>query len=162
MANRKFWTPQKIAILKKKYPLGNLKDLALELDCTITALKKQASNHKISKSIVKKTDWTDLEIEYLKNNFGKTSNKELSDYYKKNNQAIRTMAQKLGLKKQKWAWKIGEEKYVALNYGKLPIEEMITHLSKTKWAIINKYRELNGLRKSGDKTIISDFTTTLK
>lgn len=153
----KFWTPDKLEELKKEYATSdNLQLLADKFGCTIKALQTQASKHGFVKNHI--GQWSKDELEYLRKNFAKTSNEELSDHLQKSESAIRTYAQKLKLKKANNYWKPKQEVYLMENYGNLPIAEIQKHLGKTKWGVINKYRELKGKRKTGDKTIESNVS----
>ena len=99
--------------------------------------------------------WTPEEDVLFKKLFPKIENELLAKQLDKTVSSIRNKANKMNLKKADNYWEIGQEKYVMENYGKIPISDMMKYLNKTKWAVINKYRELSGLRKTGDKTIIS-------
>ena len=102
----------------------------------------------------KANDWSDKQEEDLKALFATTHNEAIAKKLKKTIAAIRAKAVALKLKKSNRYWHTAWEKWVLKNYSSLAPDEMIAGLQKkfgiekTKWAVINKYRELKGLRKS--------------
>lgn len=156
MANRKYWTEERIEEFKKEYANGDLSLLAEKhgvKPVTVYALAKQFG---ISRNT--EDAWTDAEIDTLKKLFPKTDNSEVAEKIGKTVSAIRNKAVKLKLKKTNNYWKVGQEKYLLDNYGKIPLDDIMKYLKKTKWAVINKYRELTGKRKTGEgRTIKSEM-----
>ena len=61
---------------------------------------------------------------------------------------IRTWGAIFQLKKKNWSWQQWECDYVLEHYESkdMTIEEIGNKLERTKFSIINKYRELKGLR----------------
>lgn len=56
---------------------------------------------------------------------------------------------KLKLLKKSWQWSRHDENFILKNYGtkRYTIDEMAAKIGRSKWSIINKYREAKGLRK---------------
>lgn len=153
MAQIKFWTPEKLEIVKKEYSDGDLKELTSRLNCSIGALQNQAYKLNLKRSTSE--SWSEQDFITLKKLFPKTENEEIAEKLKKSVSSVRNKAFVLNLKKSSRFWKIGDEKYVIENYGKIPVKDIADHLKKTRWAVINKHRELFGLRKTNQRIIIS-------
>lgn len=92
-------------------------------------------------------DWTEKQIATLKKLYPTTDNETVAQKVGKSVRAVRSQAVRLRLKKSTRYWDKPEEDYVLENWPVLSAEEIAADLGKTKWAIINKYRELKGLRK---------------
>lgn len=66
--------------------------------------------------------------------------------------AVRNALHTHGLKKKARFWGADEEKFILKNWREMDPEEIAKAIkqkfgtSRTKWAVINKYRELAGLR----------------
>lgn len=154
----KKWTPEAKAYLIENFAAGNLEDICNHLGKNIGAINKKAHSLGLSRSKEARKwvgVWAADEDSLLKKVFPKTDNEVIAAQLNKTESAVRNRAVILKLKKSKHYWKIGQEKYVMENYGNAPMDDMVKHLKRTKWSVINKYRELTGLRKTGDKTIIS-------
>ena len=91
--------------------------------------------------------WTDKQIALLKKHYPTKENKIVAAKIGKSISAIRAKATLLKIKKAKRYWdKATSEKFLLKNWDILSPEEIGEKLGKTKWAVINKYRELKGLR----------------
>ncbi len=90
--------------------------------------------------------WTEQEIKILKKHFPKKDNEEIAGLLNKSVRAIRNKAFILRLKKSDRYWGKPEQDFVLKNYMVMSAEEIGEKLKKTKWAVINKYRELTGKR----------------
>lgn len=97
--------------------------------------------------------WPDGAIAVLKKHYPTKDNDEVAALTGKSVSAVRNMAGKLRLKKSTRYWDKPWEKFVIKNYPVMNDVEIAHGLlkkfgaAKTKWAIINKYRELMGLRQ---------------
>lgn len=85
-------------------------------------------------------------IEYFKKEFPVTENSILAKKYMVAESTIRVWASKLKLKKQSCSWSRRHERYILNNYEKKSVKEICEKLARSKFAVINKYRELAGLR----------------
>jgi len=74
--------------------------------------------------------WTQRETDYLKNNYGKKTTKEISKYLNRGEYLIRCKASKLNLKAKCW-WEKEEIKYLIENYRKKPIKEIMISLNRS-------------------------------
>ena len=159
MAN-KTWTPEHLEFLFNNFKNGDLQGIATYTGKSIAAINKKASDLGLKRwARTYQGAWSIDEDAQLKKLFPKQDNEKIAELLNKTASAVRSRATILKLKKSKHYWKTGQEKYVMENYGNLSIYEMITYLKKTRWAIINKHRELSGLRKTGEKTIVSKINT---
>ncbi len=96
--------------------------------------------------------WTDERTEILRKLFPYTDNAEIADQLDITERAIRSKAQVLGIKKVDRYWSNKDCKWLIKNYPILPLKDIMQHFpQKTKWAIINKYRSLAGLRQDNGK-----------
>lgn len=102
----------------------------------------------------KKQDWTEKQIADLVKLYPINDNETAAKKIGKSVRAIRSKAQYLKLKKETRYWILKDEKFVLKNWAVLSPEEIGEKLGKTKWAIINKYRELKGLRTGHKKLSI--------
>lgn len=75
-----------------------------------------------------------------------TRNKELAEMFGVTESTIRMWGSKLGLKKENWKWTKKQEQYILENWEKRTSENIAKELKRTEWSVINKYRELTGLR----------------
>lgn len=87
--------------------------------------------------------------------FPKTANTELSKKYGVVESTIRTWASILGLSKENYYWTKKQETFLLKNYGKLPNRQIAEELGHTYYGVINKHRELIGLRQSGGRKKVS-------
>lgn len=76
--------------------------------------------------------------------YPKLSNAELAILFGIDVRAIRNAAARFGLKKTFWTAE--REKYILTNWDKKTAREIAADLKLTRWSVINKYRELAGLR----------------
>lgn len=96
--------------------------------------------------------WTDAQEAKLKKLYPKTDNEVIAEKMAMSVLSIRAKAQKMRLKKSDRYWDKQDEIWLVKNYPLLSIPELQEHLTpKTKWAIINKYRSLRGLRVDNGK-----------
>lgn len=88
-----------------------------------------------------------LDKNEFKKLFPVTENSALSKKYDVTESTIRMWGSKLKLRKKSWGWTKKEEEYLLKSYPNLMATELAKTLKRSKWSIINKYRELMGLRK---------------
>ena len=90
--------------------------------------------------------WTPEKIKQLKKLFPTTDNKIIAEKLGSTERAVRSKAFILRLKKSDRYWSKNEEGFLLKNWDVMSATELGEKLNKTKWAIINKYRELTGKR----------------
>jgi hypothetical protein len=90
-----------------------------------------------------------LDREEFKKLFPISLNSDLALRYKVTESTIRVWGARLQLNKKIWLWSRHDENFILKNYGtgRYTIEEMAKKIGRTKWSVINKYREAAGLRK---------------
>lgn len=104
--------------------------------------KKRISNEDV---------WTDKQISDLKKYYPVKENSFVAKKVNKTIDAIRAKAIKLRLKKENYFWQNKDEKFILKNVKVLSYPEIAEKLGRSKWAVINKYRELTGKRKGHKK-----------
>jgi hypothetical protein len=102
----------------------------------------------------KQTDsWTEKQLKDLEKLYPMTDNDVIAEKISKTVRAVRSKAVLLRLKKSNRYWQMVHEKWLLKNYPVLSTLEIADAfekkfgLIKTRWAIINKYRELAGKRQ---------------
>lgn len=90
--------------------------------------------------------WPSKKIDLLKELYPSTPNEDIEKKLGYSLSAIRSKAFKLGLKKENRHWSKKEEEWLLKKWDTTHSEKIAEHLKKTKWAVINKYRELTGKR----------------
>lgn len=95
---REKWTAEEDLFLMKNYPQKAVKELSEVLNRTYGATKLRVSKLGLKKSV----DWSDSEVELLKEKYYLTPNRKLSILLNKNINAVENKAFKLGLKKKKY------------------------------------------------------------
>lgn len=97
-------------------------------------------------------DWSEKQIKQLEKLYPNTDKEVIAEKLGKSVGAIRSQAGRLNLKKSTRYWDKPEEDYVLANWLEMTADEIAEGLKqkfgidKTRWAVINKYRELAGLR----------------
>jgi hypothetical protein len=92
-------------------------------------------------------EWTPDRVSVLKKNYPIRNNQEVAEMLKTTVSAVRSAAFIFRLKKKDRNWDKPEETFLLKNWEVMSAVELADHLGKTRWAIINKYRELTGKRK---------------
>lgn len=92
------------------------------------------------------TFWTAERIAVLKKHYPVTSNEQVADLLGTTVRAVRSKVMVLKIKKKDRYWDRSDEDYLKKNWDYMSAVELAEKLGKTKWAVINKYRELSGLR----------------
>lgn len=85
---------------------------------------------------------SDFELQFLKDRYPRNSNKRIAEVLGKTERAVRSRAQYWGIKKSNRYWTQEQELYIKNWYGIKKVAEICKHLNKTKWAVINKHREI--------------------
>lgn len=107
---------------------------------------------------MRKIEFNNKEFKKL---FPSTINSVLAIKYGVKESTIRVWAAKLELKKDLCEWSKSHENYVLKYYGKgKTLEEIIKYTGRTRWGIINKYRELNNLRKRKSSAVEGLYLTS--
>ena len=94
----------------------------------------------------KELDWSEAEEKKLARLYPTTDNEIIAQKLGKSVRSVRSKAQRMKLKKSNRYWDTPEEEYLLKNWQAMSAEELAEKLNKTKWGIINKYRELTGKR----------------
>src|SRR6186713_1464014 len=95
--------------------------------------------------------WTADQIAVLTKLYPKTHNEIIAGELGKSERSIRAKATLLKIKKASYFWDRPEETFVLKNWDAMSPDEISKGLKekfgmdKTKWSVINKYRELKGL-----------------
>lgn len=95
-----------------------------------------------------KDNWSEKQLTTLKELYPATDDENIAKTLKKTVRSVRSKAFKLRLKKSNWYWQKTQEDWLNKNYPVLSFDELIDAFNKkfgiikTKWAYINKYREL--------------------
>lgn len=92
------------------------------------------------------SDWTEAQEKQLKKLYPTTNNDVLAKMLNRTESAIRAKATKMRLKKADRFWDKSEEDFILKNVTVMSYPEIAKKLKRTKWAVINKYRELIGKR----------------
>lgn len=92
-------------------------------------------------------DFKSLDKNEFKKLFPVTDNATLSKQYKVTESTVRMWGAKLKLRKKSWGWTKEEEQYLLKSYPNLMATELAKTLKRSRWSVINKYRELTGLRE---------------
>jgi hypothetical protein len=91
-------------------------------------------------------DWTRERIALLRKHYPNKPNEEVATLLKTSVTSVRNAAMKYKVKKANRYWDKPEEDFLLKNWQVMSAVELAEKLHKTKWAVINKYRELTGLR----------------
>ncbi|HTE32721.1 MAG TPA: hypothetical protein VK666_20210 [Chryseolinea sp.] len=98
------------------------------------------------------TEWPKEKIALLKKHYPTTGNEEVATMLSTTVSALRNAATYYKVKKANRYWDKPETDFILKNWDALSPDEIADGLEKkfkikkTKWAVINKYRELMGLR----------------
>lgn len=104
-----------------------------------------ANTNPIRKS--KELSWTDKEEKLLKKLYPNAHNQVCANRLGKSVRAIRSKAQAMKLKKTNRYWDMPDEAFLIANWPVMTADELGEKLNRTRWAVINKYREITGKRK---------------
>lgn len=91
--------------------------------------------------------WTKERIKILKAIYPTQTNEEVAALLGITVSAVRNGAVRFKVKKKDRYWDKPEEDFILKNWEVMSAMELAEKLGKTKWAVINKYRELKGLRE---------------
>lgn len=101
----------------------------------------------MKRKYISKRSWSPSEISLLRSLYPTHENKELVQFLNKSDSAIRNAAKRYGIKKTGWRWTQKEKKIILKNWETLSVQEIAESIGRTKWAVINKYREINKKNK---------------
>jgi hypothetical protein len=89
--------------------------------------------------------------------FPVTENAALAEKYKVAESTIRLWGARLKLNKKMWLWSRNDENYILKHYGKdRTINEIAETLGRSRWSVINKYREIANKEKFTKRKIGND------
>lgn len=94
------------------------------------------------------TFWSEAKIKELKKHFPTKDNEIIAELLGTTVRAVRSKAFILRLKKSERYWNYGQEQFLLKNWQSMSAVEIGNELKKTRWAVINKYRELTGKRNT--------------
>lgn len=97
----------------------------------------------MKRKYISKKGWSPIEIGLLKSLYPTHKNEEIIRVLNKSDSAIRNAAKRYGVKKTEWRWTQKEKKIILKNWEALSAQEIAESIGRTKWAVINKYREIN-------------------
>jgi hypothetical protein len=92
------------------------------------------------------TIWKKERVQQLKTLRPTTSDKVVAKNLKTTVSSIRNAAFVFKVKKKLFYWDYAEEQFILKNWTVMTAEELAVQLKRTRWAVINKYRELTGAR----------------
>jgi len=96
------------------------------------------------------TVWFPAQIAKLKKLYPVTDTGEVAKTLGMTERAIRSAAKKFGIEKSDRYWTREQVATLEKMWADNSAVEIGKKLSKTRWAVINKYREVQGLRKSNN------------
>lgn len=94
----------------------------------------------------KPTEWPKEKVAMLKKLYPKHDNEEVAKQMGVSVSALRNAAQRFKVKKSDRYWDKPDHDFLLKNWPVMSAEEIGKELKKTRWAVINKYRELTGKR----------------
>lgn len=138
-----------IAKIVLDYPLNSNLELCKKYNVTAYYIKNIAITYNLKKEMsVHGKVLDDLDLEIFKKDFPISKNCDLAEKYKVTESTIRIWAGRLGLSKKNWSWQPWEEDFVLEFYksDKYTTKDIAQKLERSVFSVINKYRELKGLR----------------
>jgi hypothetical protein len=90
--------------------------------------------------------WDTIEIEFVKNNYGVMSQKDIASFLNRSEPSVQHCAARLGLFARKWS--VDEDKYLRENYQTRTYKELAKHLGRTKAAVDIRINSVLGLKKT--------------
>lgn len=100
----------------------------------------------MKRKYISKRNWSASEISLLKSLYPTHENKELVQFLNKSDSAIRNAAKRYGVKKTEWRWAEAEKNFILKNWESLTAQKIADAIGRTKWAVINKYREIKKIK----------------
>ena len=91
------WTPDDIKLLKKLYPLGNIKMIAERLNRPLTAVRQKAYDMGMKTDVYRY--WTEDDLKLLAKLYPDMTTGELARRFNRSEGSIKTKALQLGLRK---------------------------------------------------------------
>ncbi len=98
---KKIWTKEKIELLRKAYPDGNLASLAFRLGVTVMALRSAAKRLKLKRISTQGCEWTKQQEEYLDRNYADAPIETLVSETGHSMRSIHAKAVRMGLSRSK-------------------------------------------------------------
>lgn len=86
------------------------------------------------------TDWPPERVKLLKKLYPTTDNETVAAKLGVTVSAVRNAATRFGITKNGWTEK--DEQWLLANAAKMTYDQLAKELGKTRWGVINKYREL--------------------
>lgn len=178
------WTDAELQYLKEAYGRKPLSEIARELDRTGEAIRKRAQqlhlHHALDAKHVASRQWTDDEIQYIKDVYGRTPASEIAQKLDRTEASIRAKAFKLQLKRApeekgltRDRWTTAELEYLKSVYGLKPTSTIARELGRTEATVRNRAHRLklksNWLRERDkrepwtqqeDRIVREEFMTT--
>lgn len=91
-------------------------------------------------------EWNDKKLAQLKKIYPTRSNEEVAEIIGRSVSSIKNAAIKHGVRKSGRYWSDEDKAWLLANWAGMSAIKLAAHLKKTKWSVINKHRELTGLR----------------
>lgn len=158
--SNKQWTKAEDDFLKTNYDKIPNKEIAQRLGRTEASIKQRSAIFKLSGKIYdKRKPWTKEDINYLKENYDKMTNKEIAKVLKRSENSVSSKAFTLRIEndpsKSGLTWEEEDINYLKNHYDKLSTKEMAENLQRSIRAIDNKARIL-GLSRNMKETKWTD------
>jgi len=138
------YTEEEVRFIIENYGKMSARMIALKLNRPIKSVRTKIEQLRRDGMIKNRVleEWSDEEIEFLKNNYGKMKIAEIAKALNKNVFTVKNKAIKLGLRKKPPKWTQDEIEYLKSNYGKIPTTEIAEVLGRSVGAIYSKANEL--------------------
>lgn len=113
------------------------KHIGIKYEITYEKVKSILLKNKVDLKVV--NSWTDEQIEKLRLHYPFNSWENLLDIlYPFNKSAILTKASQLNIKRECFGFSEEDEKYLKMNYGRIKVSEIASHLGKTEASVSSK------------------------
>lgn len=160
----KKWTQDEIDFLTKWYGKKSGKEIAKHLNRTIDSVRRKADRLEITsqKNRIRGKEWTDADIGYIKENYGKKSNTEIARALHRTNRSIQAKAQRMGLtdsekKQDSTPWTEEEIAYLESKYDKQGVDHIAKKLNRSKTSIKRKANSIGINAYVGENPHVKTF-----
>ncbi|GMC10398.1 hypothetical protein K5E_25370 [Enterococcus thailandicus] len=135
------FTNDEIDFIVENYPVRSTREVAEKVHCSEAKVYSFARSMKLVKK-TREVIWSEEDIEYLKKHLD-SPYAELEKVLEKSTERIKSKIKDLGLKKRRpSSWTTVQDAFLEENLNKLPVEELVAQLGKSKSVIKKRCREL--------------------
>ncbi len=135
------FTNDEIDFIVENYPVRSTREVAEKVHCSEAKVYSFARSMKLVKK-TREVIWSEEDIEYLKKHLD-APYAELEKVLEKSTERIKSKIKDLGLKKRRpSSWTTVQDAFLEENLNKLPVEELVEQLGKSKSVIKKRCREL--------------------